>query len=126
MTHEVKFNQKGDRARAMLSRASGLPDGICEAADDLAWLADHGALGGVAEILRERRRQVEALRHTPEADDRNGEDGWMATRARFELGRMLHSRVNGTADPATDEESLRKAGALCAAEMTRLQRMVSQ
>jgi hypothetical protein len=39
-----------------------------EALDDLAWLRRHNALGGVAEIISERRRMIEQG-HTPGHED---------------------------------------------------------
>jgi len=41
---------------------------IAEATGSIGYLAEHGALAGVAQVIRERRRQVEAKGHTVEAD----------------------------------------------------------
>jgi hypothetical protein len=97
---------------------------LAAAMDDLAALHAAGALAGVAETLRERRRQVEALGYTPEHDDRH-DDGSLAADARFRLGHLLQSRVDGTSDIAGDEDKLRTASALAAAEIDRLNRMVT-
>jgi len=67
---------------------------------DLAVLARHGALAGVAEIIAERRRQVEL-------GDGHG-NGWL----RGSLDAWLAVNDNG-------EHGLREAGALIAAEIDR-------
>ena len=70
---------------------------------DLGWLARHGALTGVAEIIAERKRQVEL-------GDGHG-DGW--------LRGSLHGWL---ACNDWDRQSLREAGALIAAEIDGLDR----
>lgn len=97
---------------------------VAAACDDLARLADFGALRGVAEILRERLRQVEKLGLTPEHDDGFPRD--LASMASLLLARVNVTRQQGTADIGSDEESLRQAGALAAAEMDRMYRLVTE
>lgn len=67
---------------------------------DLAWLARHGALAGVAEVIAERRRQAE--RGDGHADGwlRGSLDAWLAC-------------------GDWDRQGLREAGALIAAEIDR-------
>jgi len=91
--------------------------------DDLAWLHEHGALAGVAEVIRERRRQIEAIGWTPELDDAQAY-GSLATKAATRVNKLRAARRDGTADIGSDEEHLREAGALLAAEIDRLNRLV--
>jgi hypothetical protein len=92
-----------------------------EAARDLAWLTDHSALAGVAEIIAERRRQIEAG-HTIAEDTRKRAYGGLLADAHFHLARV-DSQRSATADGgylvAADEPGLRRAGALIAAEIDR-------
>lgn len=97
---------------------------VAVACDDLARLADFGALDGVAEIVRERVRQVEALGHTPGHDDGH-HDGWLMHEAIARLlsaGRRVAEGVSGAEDI---EEACREAGALLAAEADRLFRVLT-
>jgi hypothetical protein len=96
---------------------------VAVACDDLARLADFGALAGVAEVIRERLRQVGAKRHDPASDDQlvHGE---LATEAVIQLNQLRVSRRRGLADIGSDEAHLRQAAALCAAEIDRLNRML--
>jgi hypothetical protein len=92
--------------------------------DDLVWLHEHGALAGVAEVIRERRRQIEAIGWTLELDDALVH-GSLATMAATRVNKLRASRRDGTADVGSDEEYLREAGALLAAEIDRLNRAFS-
>jgi hypothetical protein len=88
--------------------------------DDLDWLREHDALTGVAEIIRERRRQIEQLGWTLGHDRERHANGLIAGYARAELSGLQATRNDGLADPASDEVHLAKAGALAAAEIDRL------
>jgi hypothetical protein len=94
-----------------------------ETRDDMYWLAANGAFAGVAEIIRERRRQIEALRFTPEHDDRH-ENGWLMHEAALRIISCIGQMLAGVAGYPEIEEALRQAGALSAAEMDRLLRML--
>ena len=95
---------------------------IREAIGSIGYLAQHGALAGVAAVIRERRRQVEAKGYTPEHDDQHT-DGWLPDgAARQRLSGLRYNRVQGPSIPEFHEEMLREAGALCAAEIDRLNR----
>jgi len=94
------------------------------AQEDLVHLANHGALAGVAEVIRERRRQVEKG-YTAVHDDAANPDGGLMSLAEDVLAFAIQDRRDGTASPAGDEEGLREAGALCAAEIDRLNRLVT-
>jgi len=96
--------------------------GLKTAYDDLAWLSEHGALAGVAEILHERRRQIEVKGHTPESDDGRFD---FASMASLTLARVNVTRQQGTADIGSDEDGLRRAAALAAAEIDRLNRVMT-
>jgi hypothetical protein len=87
---------------------------------DLRWLAAHGASSGVYEIIRERRRQVEKLDYTPEHDGRVHANGMLLHMARHRLVLVDVARDELTATPVSDEDGLRKGGALVAAELDRL------
>lgn len=116
--------RKGDRALGELNRLLRDTDlGI--AMDDLVFLRDSGALAGVAEIIRERRRQVEAKGRTLEHDARAHSDGWLVSSARCRLAVLDMETRDGTAGYPEAEEALRKAGALLAAEIDRLNRLVT-
>jgi hypothetical protein len=94
-----------------------------QAVSGLHWLAEHGALAGVYEVIRERRRQVE-LGWTPELDDsrRHGELMlWAANRLHVMRGKVQ----DGTARHYEHLEACRQAGALAAAELDRLNRVLS-
>jgi hypothetical protein len=96
-------------------------DAFVQAGSDLLWLSEHGALGGVACILAERRRQIEKLGWTPERDDRH-QDGGLAMTASRCLDEMFGARESGRDEQAADSRLLRSAGALAAAEIDRLSR----
>ena len=94
------------------------------ACDDLAWLSAHGALGGVAEIIRERRYQIEKLGIIPEHDDQH-ENGWLLAAAGSKLVRLMTDMLAGVAGYPETEEALRQSGALGAAEIDRLARLLT-
>jgi hypothetical protein len=98
-------------ARRAAEQAAAVPSGrfeklardVTQAVVDISWLAERGALTGVAEIIAERKRQVEL-------GDGHG-DGW--------LRGSLHGWL---ACNDWDRQSLREAGALIAAEIDGLDR----
>lgn len=79
--------------------------------DDLAYLARHEALEGVAAIIAERRRQL-GLGYTAHHDDHDHERGDLTVRAADKATGAL------TCD-RSPSRSLAQAGALCAAEIDR-------
>lgn len=89
------------------------PEAFPGAQEDLAWLSSHGALAGAAEILRERRRQLEALGHIAEHDDALACD---------QLVQMAEGRLSALLFGARHDHLLHEAGALIAAEVDRLGR----
>lgn len=105
----------------------GIPDEVLQADDlkavwgDILYLYQSRALVGVAEVIRERRRQIEQLAYTPEHDDRFPGD--LASMASLVLAGVKVRRQQGTADIGSDEEGLRQTGALAAAEIDRLNRL---
>lgn len=113
-----------DREELAAALANAIRSDLFSAVQDLGWLHRNGALGGVHEVIRERRRQVEALGYTPEGDDSHIGDGLIAM-ADIRLSDLRAARGDGTADPAGDERELRQAGALLAAEIDRLHRMMT-
>jgi hypothetical protein len=96
-------------------------DAFVQADNDLFWLSEHGALAGVAAIIRERRRQIERLGWTAEHDDAHA-DGALAETAYRCLEEMFDDRESGRAGPGDDDRRLRSAGALAAAEIDRIGR----
>jgi hypothetical protein len=92
--------------------------------DDLAYLHQQGALAGVAEVIRERRRQIEHG-YTPEYDSHIAAEGSLVHLARHWAGEVIGTRRAGVADVGSDEEGLRQAGALAAAEIDRLNRLAT-
>lgn len=94
---------------------------VAQAYDDLAWLREHGALDGVAEIIRERRRQIEKLGYTPEQDRQRYADGWLMGLASRQLSRCDMRERDGLAGPGDREHAMAACGALAAAEIDRLQ-----
>ena len=95
-----------------------------EAVADLRWLAANEALAGVAEIVRERRRQVEVLGYGAEHDDSH-DRGELVMAADSTLHASFADVAGGVAGYPECEESYRQAGALLAAEMDRLLRMLT-
>lgn len=90
---------------------------LSDAIATLNWLAAHGALGGVAAIARERRRQIE--RGYDGSHDDHLTDGYLAGQAAVTA---LHAVFDsGEHDPDVE---IVAAGALCAAESDRLFRMM--
>lgn len=119
----MDFVRKGDRADTAL--AGRRDPELCSAMDDLVQLAELGVLAGVGEIIRERVRQVLALGYTAEHDDAHV-DGRLAVWAEeFLRDGVQLCREAGLADAGSDETALRKAGALAAAEIDRLNRMMT-
>lgn len=88
--------------------------------DDLDYLQRHGALAGVGEIIRERRRQIESGR-TIDADRAEYEDGRLVQVVAGQVSGVLLGRLHGTTSPAEDESGLAEVGAQCAAEIDRLE-----
>lgn len=80
----------------------GIATELVKAISDLGYLAQHGALAGAAEILRERRRMIE---HAGEP-------------CTPEMASMIVQRADGRADPQATGH-YREAGAFCAAEIDR-------
>jgi hypothetical protein len=97
---------------------------LAAAMDDLADLHAAGALAGVAEILRERRRQIEVLNYAVTHDDSEHGDGWLVHFAVSRLQLAGRRVAEGSDGPEEVEEGCRQAGALAAAEIDRLIRMV--
>jgi len=91
---------------------------LTHAYDDLAWLYERDAMTGVAEILRERRKQIE-LGWTP-AHDRGHDDGWLMAEAHERLGRGLDAIAEGLDGPHETARRLTVSSALSAAEIDRL------
>jgi hypothetical protein len=88
--------------------------------EDLHYLESQGALAGVAEIIRERRHQIEQG-HTPEHDREHRQQGTLVYMAGGQAEKCRYRRMEGLADPAGDERAMAKAGSLAAAEIDRLQ-----
>jgi hypothetical protein len=92
---------------------------LARARDDLAWLSAHGALAGVAAIIRERRQQIEQHGHDAQHDDEIFEGD-----ADLELGGYAYGQLRdigyGVAD--NPQRDLTRAGSLCAAELDRIGR----
>lgn len=109
------------RKGALAENRMSLRDDVAEACDDLARLADFGALAGMAEILRERRRQVE-LGLAAGHDDMRA-DGRLVAMALDHLTRAFYARSAGASSADTDTARLRRAAALIAAEIDRLNRL---
>lgn len=99
-------------------------DEFAAARSDLSWLAQHGALAGVAEILRERRHQIEDYEHTPAHDREHHADGWLISQADSETTAAIVGTAEGIYGPADVERHARRSGALCAAEIDRIQEFV--
>jgi hypothetical protein len=112
--------RKGALAADRMSRS---PD-VAVACDDLARLADFGAMAGVAEIIRERLRQVDPCGYDA-AHDTHHDDGWLmheAVRRVENAGRRVAEGIDGAEGI---EEGCREGGALLAAEMDRLLLMLT-
>lgn len=95
-----------------------------KAVDDLRYLHSHGALAGIAEIARERRRQVEQKGYTPAHDDQHT-DLELITEASNRLAIWTRQQAAGTAGYPEAEQALRQCAALLAAEVDRLNRMMT-
>jgi hypothetical protein len=92
-----------------------------QAMRDLMYLDDNGALTGAAEIIRERRRQIEHKGYTPEHDQRNHADGKLANMVADSVAAVIVERLEGLSGPPADQSGLAEAGAMAAAEIDRLQ-----
>lgn len=96
---------------------------LAAAVADLTWLAEEGALAGVAAIINERRRAIEVHRYELLHDDGH-HTGALVSMAMFHATRLGDLRKIGIADPArSDEDHVRTAAALMAAELDRLGRL---
>lgn len=115
---DTPLARKGDQAEIAL-RGPRDP-ALAVAMDDLVALEAYGALSGVAEVLRERRIQVAEKGHTVESDDEH-EGLELIT----EASNCLASIGDDSGWPEY-EKAYREAGALLAAEIDRLGRMLSQ
>jgi hypothetical protein len=93
-------------------------DMYVRADQSLLWLAENGALAGIAEVIAERRRQIE-LGWTPQIDC-NLPNGWLPVMGQAKLLALLTDNMEGKIDYAKIEASLKSAAALCAAEIDRL------
>jgi hypothetical protein len=89
------------------------------AQENLYWLMRNGALAGVAEIIRQRRSQIERG-HTVAHDCEAHADGSLADAMTGSAAMLGENRLEGLADPATDQAMLAVTGALAAAEIDRL------
>lgn len=99
-------------------------DEFAIARSDLSWLAQHGALAGVAEILRERRHQIEDHGWTPAHDREQHEDSWLVHRAQQEAMSAHVGLADGFYGPADVERHMARSAATAAAEIDRLQELV--
>jgi hypothetical protein len=91
-----------------------------EAARDLAYLFEMGALAGVAEVIRERRHQIEQLGYTPERDRRH-DNAELIGKAVDRINELGTGIAEGTAGWTDAERTMAQAGALAAAEIDRLE-----
>jgi hypothetical protein len=96
------------------------PEQFTQMHADLHWLETHHALAGIAEVVRERRRQIEQKGYTVAHDQRVHADGALAQMAAGALSALADQRLEGLADPATDQGALAESAALAAAEIDRL------
>jgi hypothetical protein len=99
-------------------------DTQAQVVDDLNYLESRGALTGVAEVIRERRRQIEQLGLIPEHDRQERSDGGLVDLAFVRLTDTSYNRHGGISDVKSDERDMAQAGALCAAEIDRLSRLL--
>jgi hypothetical protein len=91
-----------------------------DAYTDLSWLADAGALDGVAEVLRERRRQLEQKGWSLAHDAQAHNAGKLMVMASQAAAQAYAGAVDGTKDEAGCERLMARAGALAAAEIDRV------
>lgn len=96
-----------------------------EVVDDLNYLEEHGALAGVAEVIRERRRQIEQLGYTVAHDGTEHDDGSLVIRAGRQCSAVVQGVLTTSEGPEFVEEKMRQAGALAAAEIDRLSRLLA-
>lgn len=96
-------------------------DRVAQAQADIAWLERQGAAEGVAAIIAERRRQIEAMAWSRSHDDIAHTDGWLGWQAGVKaiLGSyMVQHDPFGNKD-STDEFA--ESGAMAAAEIDRIE-----
>lgn len=90
---------------------------------DVMYLASNGALAGVAEVVHERRRQLEKG-WTVRGDDAL-KKGWLVAEGMLRSAMAWAHACRGTGGYPEVEEGLREAAALYAAEIDRLNRMMA-
>lgn len=93
---------------------------VSELYDDIGYLAGQHALTGLAEIVRERRRQIEQDGFTPAHDRREHMGGTLLDLTRREAVSAFHGVFGGTDGPPECERRLARTGALAWAEIDRL------
>jgi hypothetical protein len=91
-----------------------------QAITDLAYLLNEGALTGAAEIIRERRRQIEQKGYTPEHDREQHSDGFLAQRASWWVRDTMEGIGAEAYGPAEARRQFTISAALAAAEIDRL------
>lgn len=91
-----------------------------EARDDLYWLFSRSALAGVAEIIRQRRKQIERG-FTPQRDQAEHADGKLMRMVAGGSAWTAAQIEDGTVGVAEVETGLAAMGALAAAEIDRLE-----
>jgi hypothetical protein len=88
--------------------------------DQVVQLAQHGALAGVSELVTERLRQVDLHGYTIAHDAARWGNGWLVMAALLRVTRTYADILEGGGDFSDAEEACREAGALLAAELDRL------
>lgn len=88
--------------------------------DDLDWLRENGALAGVAEIIRERRRQIESKSYSVAHDRVHHADGGLPGMVVKNSAEAFGHALAGLYGPPEVERQMAKAGAVAAAEIDRL------
>lgn len=88
---------------------------------DLTYLANEGALAGVAEVIRERRRQIEEEGYTPQHDSEHHPDGFLISEADSRTAAAIVQTAEGIIGPHETGVLMAQAGALAAAEIDRLE-----
>jgi hypothetical protein len=92
---------------------------LSEVLDDLDWLVRHDALDGIAQLVAERRRQIET-----KGFDARHDAGHEPCQLAYMAGSKLRRTWEVPADSvfADQEVLLREGGALCAAALDRVRR----
>lgn len=93
-------------------------DQLAAAQADLAWLERHDAIAGIAEVIRERRHQIEVRGYTTLHDDGHPL-GWLAADAVIRLAGAAYMARYDPAKVAAIPE-LAAPAALVAAEIDRI------